>query len=39
MTCCLSLCVPFYPSQVPVNPVLFYKNQQIPLDLPAVQVL
>ena len=39
MTCCLSLSTPFYPSQVPYNPVLFYKNQQILLDLPAVKVL
>lgn len=39
MICCLRLCTPFYPSQVPYNPLFFYKNQQIPLDLPAVKLL
>ena len=36
---CLSLCGPFYPSQVPYNPVPCYTNLQIPRDLPAVKVL
>ena len=35
---CLSLCGPFYPSQVPYNPVPCYTNLQIPWDLPAVKV-
>ena len=36
---CLSLCAPFYPSQGPYNPVLFYTNLQFLRDLPAVKVL